>query len=378
MKHVVIFQRRLVHYRIEFFTRLKHALAIKDVHLDLVIGQPDEDVLVKKDGGNLEWATQVKNFEVKFFGKTLVWQAFPSQLKSCDIAIVTQENKILSNYALQLASIFGRRKIAFWGHGKNFQSNSADGLAEQWKRFWLCKVNWWFAYTELSKRAVLSAQFDPRKITVLNNSLDSTELQLGIERVSELELGEYLSVNGVVGGAKIGLYCGSLYNEKKIDFLIEAAVQLRRSLPDFHLFVLGAGPEAAKVQYAASKHSWIHYKGMQKGQEKAVAFKAASFLMNPGAVGLSVIDSFATARPLVTLRCALHGPEIEYLLNGQNAVVVDVDSIEAYVGAIVDMLSNNQLLATMHNNCRAASLVYSLDAMVEKFSAGIVDALNSK
>jgi glycosyltransferase involved in cell wall biosynthesis len=378
MKHVVIFQRRLVHYRIEFFNRLRKSLAEHDVVLNLVVGDVDAETSVKKDGGYLSWALQVTNREFNLLGRKLVWQPVPTQIRKSDLVIVTQENKILSNYFLQLTSLLGLRKIAFWGHGKNFQSNSPNGIPEIWKRFWLRKVDWWFAYTEMSKRAVLSAGFDQSRITVLNNSLDGRQLLSDFDGVSGAELSEYFERCALPADSFVGLYCGSLYAEKNIDFLVEAAVQLKRELPNFHLLVLGDGPEASKIIDAAVSCPWIHYKGMQKGPEKAKAFKAASFLMNPGAVGLSVVESFVTGRPIVTIGTAPHGPEVEYLLDRKNAVVLPDVSVKKYVSAVANLANDETFFKILKSNCSADASVYSLDAMVDNFSQGIVSALDLK
>ncbi len=378
MKHVVIFQRRLVHYRVEFFNRLKRSLEKNHVRLDLVVGELSTESILKRDDGNLGWAYRVKNREFNILGRELVWQRIPYALRNCDLAIVAQENKIISNYFLQVMASFGRRKIAFWGHGKNFQSVEPDGLAEKWKKFWLRRVDWWFAYTEMSKRTVVAAGFDATKVTVLNNSLDGRGLSSEINDISKENLSAYFEINGLSKNAIIGLYCGSLYAEKKVDFLIEAAVKLRQSLPSFHLLVLGAGPEQSKVIDAAAKYPWIHYKGMQKGREKAVAFKAASFLMNPGAVGLSVVESFIAARPIVTIASAAHGPEIEYLVNGQNALVLPSESVDVYVNEIVRLMNSQDDLERIRRRCSADADVYSLDSMVERFSRGILASINGK
>ena len=40
--------------------------------------------------------------------------------------------------------------MAYWGHGANFQSDAPVGVRERWKQMLLTKVDWWFAYTQMT------------------------------------------------------------------------------------------------------------------------------------------------------------------------------------------------------------------------------------
>src|SRR5262249_60679518 len=63
-------------------------------------------------------------------------------------------------------------KIAFWGHGADLQSRRKNGVAQALKRAPLRRADFWFAYTELSRRLLLGNGYPDKLITVLNNSQD--------------------------------------------------------------------------------------------------------------------------------------------------------------------------------------------------------------
>jgi glycosyltransferase involved in cell wall biosynthesis len=375
MTRVVIVQRRLVHYRVALFERLRQALAERGLHLDLVVGRPGAEDAVRQDGASLAWATEVKVHRWRLMGQELIWQPLPRPLRDCALLVVTQENKIGSNYWLQLTRRLRSRRLAFWGHGRNFQADAQQGWSERWKRFCLPHVDWWFAYTESSRRAVLEAGFAAERITVLNNAIDAEGFRRDCAAVSSADLADLRRQLAIGERAQVAIHCGSLYGDKRIDEMVAAGDQLARRLPDFHLLVLGAGPEAARIEAAAASRPWLHFLGMKKGVEKARAFLLAQVLLNPGAVGLHVVDSFVSGCPIVTWQSSRHGPEIGYLQDGVNAVVVVDDGLPAYVSAVAHLFETPPALERLGRQCREDSRIYSLDAMVANFADGIQRAL---
>jgi hypothetical protein len=90
----------------------------------------------------------------------------------------------------------------------------------------------------------------------------------------------------------------------------------------------------------------------------------------PGAVGLAAVDSFALGTPLITTRCAAHGPEFEYLVHGRNALVVDGDA-DGYAATVVGLLTRPYELAQLRGACRTEAACYTIEAMVDRFAAGV-------
>jgi len=118
----------------------------------------------------------------------------------------------------------------------------------------------------------------------------------------------------------------------------------------------------------------LHWVGVRKGVEKAGYFRLAQVILNPGLVGLHVLDAFCAGVPMVTTADARHSPEIAYLKDGENGLVVDGDAT-AYADAIIALLQNPSRYAHLNAGALAGAQHYTLQNMVERFTDGIERSL---
>lgn len=374
MKKVVICQHRLLHYRLGLFERLRVACAGRGIDLHLVHGQASRRESFKKDEGNLPWARKVNNRFLEVGARDLVWQSFPAELRDADLAVVMQENRILSNYPLLFSRLWSPRRVAYWGHGVNFQSDAPSGIRERWKQIMLTRVDWWFAYTQSTVDIVRRAGYPAERITCLNNAIDNEAFVRELAQVSEKALQAMrIEIDGPEG-APIGLFCGSLYPDKRLDFMIEAVDRIHAALPAFRFVVIGDGPSAGVIRDAAASRPWLIWLGVRKGKEKAGWFKLADVVINPGLVGLHVLDSFCAAAPMITTADALHSPEIAYLRNGVNGLVVD-GAVHRYAAEVVDLLNHPARLDSLKQAASRDSELYTLANMVDRFADGMAACL---
>ncbi|MBM5572353.1 MULTISPECIES: glycosyltransferase family 4 protein [Deefgea] len=372
MKNVLVIQRRMTHYRIKLFDLMRENLVSQGVVLGVVYGQAAQSELSKRDSAELSWGTFAKN-KYLLEGR-LCWQSIGMHIAKSDLVIVTQENKLLSNYPLLL----GRRhyKLAFWGHGGNLQAANPNSLKERFKRWTTNQVDWWFAYTQMSVGLVQQCGFPTERITDLENAVDTTELLEQQSTISSTEI-DQLKQNLGINHGQVGLYLGSLYEEKRLDFLFAAAQRLKQQVPHFHLVIVGDGPMRPEVEVFCAAHpDWCHYVGIQKGRDKMLYLSLANVVLNPGLVGLGILDSFVAGVPMATTDCGLHSPEVAYLENGVNGVMT-ANTLEAYVAAVTRILSDEQYASQLKQSAKAAAAHYTIENMANNFCAGILQALKS-
>ena len=371
---VALLQHRLLHYRVEFFERVRELCHAREIDCYLVHGQATPSEKSKNDEGGLEWADKIRNHYVCIGGRDILWQPLPNSIYRADLFVIMQENRILSNYPLILRGKFSSPKVAYWGHGANFQSSAPDGFLERWKRFLIRQVDWWFAYTDLTVEIVRSAGFPLERITCLNNAIDTTAFRRTVESITSEELANIRQELGLSDNSRVGLFCGSLYPDKCLGLLVESAAIIRNSVKDFHLVVIGSGPAKHFVDQAANAYRWLHPVGPKFGREKAAYFKLAEVMMNPGLLGLHILDAFSVGLPVISTSNARHSPEISYLHNGVNGILTG-GTIEEYVDAVTRLLSDVTWRQAISVNALASSQNYTIEKMAERFVDGLARCL---
>jgi glycosyltransferase involved in cell wall biosynthesis len=365
---VAIIQRRLTHYRVPLFGELRQSLAARGIGLRVLHGDPADSELCKQDSGSLAWA---EHLQTRYLGsERLCWQPYWSRVDKCALVIVSQENKLINNLPALLRRPAGSPLLAFWGHGRNMQAEQPDGWPERFKRWSSRRVDWWFAYTQLSAQTVQAAGFPADRVTVLDNSIDTEALRRAIQTAAQTPPDELRARFGF-GPGPLAVFIGSLYIGKRIPFLLEAAAKLRALIPGFQLAIAGEGPKRVLVAAAAAKSGGsIHYLGAVHGRAKAELLAGADIMLNPGLVGLGILDAFAAGVPMATTDCGLHSPEIVYLDNGRNGLMTG-NSLEAYVAQVAETLADAAALKRMGKAALASAERYSLARTTANFTSGI-------
>ncbi|WP_428419652.1 glycosyltransferase family 4 protein [Methylibium sp.] len=369
MKTVTVIERRLTHYRVPLFEVLREQLQRQGLRMRLLHGIPTTAELKKRDEGHLPWAELLPT-RYLLDGRICI-QPFQRETRTDDLIIVNHENKLLCN--LLALTVSRPRRIAFWGHGANMQSAHPDGLKERFKGWTTNRVDWWFAYTDMSVPLIERFGFPPERITVVNNSVDTTELG-DMWRGTPPQRLEALRREFGLAGTDVGIFIGSLYEEKRIHFMLEAASVIKARLPTFEFVIVGAGPESGTVDRFCTQNSWAKYLGVRKGQDKAEVLALAKVMINPGLVGLGILDSFACAVPMLTTDCGLHSPEICYLEHGGNGMMTP-NTLEAYAETVCNVLTNDELLQELRRGCTSSAANYTIQNMAAHFVTGTLGCL---
>jgi glycosyltransferase involved in cell wall biosynthesis len=359
-------------YRVPFFNALRQLLNRSGVDLVLITGTPPERERKSHLPVSLGWETPVTC--TRLFKDRVVWMPFRKYAETADLVIIVQENKLIYNLWLQF--IDRPVRLAYWGHGRNMQQSKRHFLAELFKRWVLGKVDWWFAYTDLSASIIADARFPTERITVVDNAVDTSELAAMCNLTHRIDCERLRKRMGMQNGP-IGLYLGSLQRIKRLGFLIDAALRIRALVPNFQLLVAGDGPDRELVREAAARHDWIFYAGPLRGHDKAAALMLADVLLNPGAVGLGVLDSFTSGTPLFTTACGTHGPEIAYVRHDVNAVIT-ADSADEFALAVASTLGNANRLAALRSGALASGAIHNVDSMAARFHRGVMTCLASE
>lgn len=371
---VLVVKRYERDFRIPFYQLVKHKLADKGIQLDLHYGEPDdvEKKSIKDYIKDESIGKKVKNIYFKGPGVQLCYQPCLNLIGNADLVIVQQGNRELFNYLLLMRRMFSRKtKIAFWGHGRNFQGNPKS-LKEKFKYWYSNKVDYWFAYNDLSKKLLVDRGFDPGKVMAINNTIDSKSQIDYFDSITNAQKSALRAQYNIAETDPVGIFCASIYHDKQIDFLLDALDIIKAKVPALKFIMIGKGVEDHKViAFAAKNPGWFHYVGNKFHQEKILYFSITDFQAIPGAVGLNIIDSFSFLCPLITTSIDNHGPEISYLKNGENGIMTNVN-LQEYANAIISLTTDQSLKNKLKQGCQAAREIYSIENMANNFMNGIL------
>lgn len=368
---VVIIEKSLKFYRLHFYNLLRENLGQKGIELILVYGSDDKITFNDED---MNWGKKITNYTFTLFGRRLYYQSALKYIKDADLIIIDQASSSLINYFLWILNLIRYRKVAYWGHGKNFQSTSSFSFSEIIKKYMTRSIYWFFAYNELSKQILIKNGYPETRITCINNTIDVENIS---EELNKFDRSEVIRCKEELGikSDNVCVYIGGMYKEKRIGFIIESLLEIKRNVKDLEVIFIGDGPERDFILELTKTNDWIQFLGFQDHIEKIPYLRLSKLILIPGAVGLVVIDSFIFGVPLITTDCKLHGPEIYYLENGKNGIMTD-NNITSYSRAIIDLLQNEDKRQKLVAGCKNSVDKYSMKSMVDKFTDGIISALN--
>jgi L-malate glycosyltransferase len=374
-KRVTIVQRILPHYRVAFFDGLYSRLQEKGVQLRVVYGQHAPGTVPQSVSPERPWATFAWNRYLAVAGRSLVWQSVLGETRGANMVIVEHAARLLGTFPLLLRRQMGIQRLAYWGHGANMQAIDRDSATERFKRYLINKPDWWFAYTSGSKKAVQQAGYPEDRITIVQNAIDETELKQGLQDVTTAKIEEEKRRLGLTGN-RVALYCGGMYPDKRIDFLLSACLRIREQTPDFEMLFVGSGPDQRLVEEACARHKWMHFVGPVFGAKRVLYFAMSRAFLMPGLVGLALVDSFMTGVPLFTTSIPTHSPEIDYLEHGENGLITE-HSVDQYAAAVSRYLDDQAALETLRMGCAKSAETYTLGNMVNNFSQGVEACLDA-
>ncbi|TFC61642.1 glycosyltransferase family 4 protein [Cryobacterium sp. TMB1-7] len=368
---IAIIHPWLPQYRKRFFELLVHEAGLKGVEVHVYYGETPREWRARNDSVSSPsarllrtWFFSIRGRDVSFKDLRPVRTGGPY-----DLIIAEQAVRNIETYLL----VAGRRKtpVAFWGHGRTFTvrvSRNQENLKQ-----WLTRRGLWFlAYTKGGAQAVVEAGFPSDRVTVVQNSIDTTVLKQSIEDMRVDEISAFNSSHDLKG--KTALFVGGLDASKRIQFLLEAGEIAHTLDSDFRLIIAGDGDERDVVERFQIERPWLIFLGPVFGSSKAVAMAASQAMAMPGRVGLVAVDAFAARLPVITTDWPWHAPEFEYLEDGVNAVVTK-DDTHAYATGLDAVFRDHALLLSLKANCGLAGEAYSVEVMVQNFLHGICRAL---
>ncbi len=316
----------------------------------------------------------VDNRELSLGGRTLIWQPVIRSVLTggFDAAVIGDEFKLLANLAIFMAFKALHRPVLLWGHVH--RRPDAHWLARASAGAFAGMADGYLAYTAGGATRLIEGGMPADKVFVVRNTVDLAAQIASHARLRSAPVGELKRKLGLREDAQVLLYVGRLYARKRCCELIELVRRLKAGpdTPPVDLVIVGEGPEGEALRRAAAGQDNIHFFGAIHCPTRiGELMRAASLMVNPGSIGLSVNDSFAHGVPVVTQAGMLHSPEFEYIRDGYNGLIAE-GGLDAFVAAVRRVLVDPGLRARLAEGALATRDQLGLGYMVSAFDRGVI------
>ena len=360
----MIIQRRLPHYRVPFFNQLK----VK-TNFTLFVSENPKSISnlefpVKRIRGFFPFKKR-KSLGVLFFS----WVLFRYKPKQ---VVVEFDLNILNIWALLVLKKIFNYQLSLWTHGYSSKTHSFDStnnLIDRLRKFWYIRADKIFVY-ESKALSLLKSYVSPKKIFILNNTVDIKHFDLFRKKFDEMESNDLKNQLGI-NKKFIITFLGDLSARKNPVDLLSIFKDIQKEIQNIALIYIGDGIEKVKVKSIISKQS-IKNVYLLGAIEEAELLSKYLFISNlialPGHVGLVANTAITLKIPIFTIKLGeyvkSHAPEFNYLTHKQNTFIAeDKDSFKQ---SIIDYLNGE-----LKFDPSSQYLDLSLEKMVINFEKGL-------
>lgn len=167
---------------------------------------------------------------------------------------------------------------------------------------------------------------------------------------------------------KILLYVSRIAREKNLDFLFEAIVRLAQIRHDFHLLLVGGGPELEHYRHFVKKsglEALVTFTGMQEKEQANRFFGAADIFVFPSVTetqGIVITEAMAAGIPAVAID--MMGPS-DLIQDGVDGFLVPLNLAD-FSSKIEKLLDNEDLRKKMGERARKNAQNFSAASSAQK------------
>jgi len=371
-------------YRRGFFARLAETSGNAYV---VFHGKPPSNTSLQAAKPPFPFANvEVRTVELRFGKAILIWQAAVSHYVAgrFDGVVIGHEFKFLSSLAILLFSKLMRRPVFWWGFGYrkaygSWDKGSVPSLKDRlaiWAADRLARCgDGYLAYTEKGRDHLLSIGMPAERIEVVRNTIDVEEQIMLSQSVAGGDDAALRAEFGLPPGSDVLLYVGRLVPRKNVDALVRFGKDNAecRGRP-MTILIIGDGEEREKLEVLAEGAANIRFLGAIDPSDIRIAkaMKLCSAVVIPGYLGLAINHAFAHGRPVITRKHEFHSPEIEYLTDGVDGLLVPGDEqsfhdgLRAFVGDRAEQARLAKNAAERRETLRMDHMVRSYDAFISR------------
>jgi glycosyltransferase involved in cell wall biosynthesis len=320
MKKLVIIQTTTPDYRAVFYKSIYNSLK---ENFEIYSGDCYFESSVKSS--DKVQRNRINNYFLlnrKFLFQTGVWH-----LLFKDIVLVLEMNpRILSNWFFLIVRNLFRKKTVLWGHawprsGALSKSDFVRGLM----RKLASKI---IVYTKQQQKELNKIMPNKQVLVAPNAVISSSKMRTTI-------IGDFNNL----------IYVGRLTKLKKPFFLLKAFHKCLKKLPlETKLVIVGEGEEKKGLEKYIKENNLEervemtgHLSDYHTLQE---LYLSSFFSVSPGYIGLSITQSFSFGVPMIVSKNENHSPEIEAVIENENAIFFNTDDIDDFNEVLLNLFKN--------------------------------------
>ncbi|MEM7129002.1 MAG: glycosyltransferase family 4 protein [Chloroflexota bacterium] len=373
MKKVLIaHQSSIPHYRVPFYNALERVRS-EEWTFDVVFDPTEFEtpIFFKEPLDQIDFAfslLETRTLSTQVSGKGIHYQTFWKQAGRYDLIIVENAVNNLTYPLCHFHQLHGK-KIAFWGHGKDFNVANPGAMkraSEHVKMWQTRRADGFFAYTPGIKEYLVKRGVDPNRVFVVNNTIDIEEQRTYFDKYRSQR--EEIRKRLGIGSGPVLLFVGRFTKNKRIDFLLEAFSYLQRAEPQSHLLLVGGGDFSVE-QYETKN---VHCLGTIVDLDELAPIYAASDLFAfPGAIGLAPLQALCYDLPVITLESTMHKPEVEYLTSANSIILPSNLSPKEYASELLNLTTDGGRLRDLRSQIWPSIRHLTIEQMAKNFASGV-------
>lgn len=395
---VALIQQICTGYRARFFDKLSQKLAKKNFKLTVFFGRPQKGLTFSRIVPNPETLSEFSfNYKVMpriayegklptspfhfkrsfIFFPTLIFEIVHGKY---DIIISDSVGDLLNVFPLFLITKLLLRKGYIVWCGGNIKDNlpkPQDSLLKKiayvFARLIFRHYDAGIAYGPATKQFHAFLGADPHGIFVALNTVDT----LYFEEVIETRKNEIEGLRRKLGiqGKKCVLYVGILEKRKKIEDLILAFKELRQSMEDTTLLLVGDGPheKSLKDLCAREKIKDVHFLGKIDYGDVPLYYGLCDVFVLPSQGGIVVPEAMACGKPvIITEECNVLRSAPNLVKHGENGFILKAGDIDSLAQHMMKVLSDPVLAKSMGKKSKQMSEEhFSVEEMLTGFEQAI-------
>ncbi|MDX2148737.1 MAG: glycosyltransferase family 4 protein [Planctomycetota bacterium] len=368
-----IVQLSLPKYRLPVFQELARRPGID---LELVFSRYGNIPNVEPAGFK---GTFKEHQSVSVRGRELIWHGKAdlrwARKKKCDVIVLPWHTGCLSLVPAMVRARSQGVGIVLWGHGFSKQDSPKRQAA---RRKVAQLANSVMFYNTIARDAFAAGEREPSRLFVALNTIDMTD-KFEARRAWLDEPGRLMAFRkseGLEGNALV-LFVSRLQPENRVDVLIHAAAELRKSVPNLRVAIVGHGPEEQKLKALAVDQGVsdiVRFTGAIYDEMKiAPWFLCADVYCYPANIGLSILHAFAYGVPVVTSdNLAGQNPEIEAMEHENNGLLYKDLDVPSLSTTLLRVINDRELRSRLSARAtRTAAEKFTIRNMVDGMEAAI-------